>query len=47
MSWKPRHAVTIALALATLWMAAPAAAAGFTDLEQRVVEQTLPTGSRS
>jgi predicted Zn-dependent peptidase len=44
MSWKRSHAVTIALSLATLRMAAPAAAGGFADLEQRVVEQTLPNG---
>jgi predicted Zn-dependent peptidase len=44
MSWRHRTAGILALSLATLWMAASAAAAGFADLEQRVVEQTLSNG---
>ena len=44
MSWQHRTARILALSLATLWMAASAAAAGFADLEQRVVEQTLSNG---
>lgn len=44
MTWNRTHAGILAVSLAALWAAAPAAAAGFANLEQRVVEHTLPNG---
>jgi predicted Zn-dependent peptidase len=44
MSWKRGSVRILALSLAALWLAAPAAAAGLADLEQQVVEHTLANG---
>ena len=44
MSWNRTNARILVVSLAALWIAASASGAGFSDLEQRVVEHTLPNG---